>query len=263
MKELHIDEVTNLITQVGLWLLKVQKNHQNTGHWEGAQFKSEADLYASNLYIEGLKKLTPNIPIIDEEQLSSHQLVNLPEYWLVDPIDGTASFCEGFEGYATQLALVRAGKPILGWVFCPSKQILYFAEYGGGAYLNGHQMPKLKKTSSLAITDNTPEPTGLTSQIYKKFSCSNYIESGSIGVKICLVAEGIAQIFVKDIVYKEWDIAPARLILNEVGGVILDFNGLKKTSIDKLIHESGLVVCSAEALASEIITYIGTTSNEY
>ena len=80
----------------------------------------------------------------------------------------------------------------------------------------------------------------------KKITDCKYIESGSIGLKACFVADGTANLFVKDVDYRDWDIMPALLVNSEVGKIVCDFNG-KLIKITKSLKKTkGLIVCEKD-----------------
>ena len=88
-----------------------------------------------------------------------------------------------------------------------------------GAYKNGSRLPNVKSPSTTLI-DNYPEPRGIAAKLFDKMALEQYVESGSLGLKICRIAEGSADIFVKDVLVKDWDLAAPELILHEAGGIL-------------------------------------------
>ena len=76
------------------------------------------------------------------------------------------------------------------------------------------------KSKGITVVDNTNKPHGVSKLLFNQLGAKNYIESGSLGLKCCFVAEGVADVFVKDVAVRDWDIAPAYLILQESGGEI-------------------------------------------
>jgi len=101
----------------------------------GADQKSDqsivtlADVAAEEVVMAGLQKLTPNIPILSEEQVEAGNIPDLTggTYWTIDPLDGTQDFVEGRNGYAVLIGLVHEEKPVLGVIYQPSKSKLYAA----------------------------------------------------------------------------------------------------------------------------------------
>ena len=167
-----------------------------------------------------------DIPIVSEEDVASQSSDRPTEYWLVDPIDGTASFASGYDGFVCQAAWMRDGHPWLASVYVPALDRVYLAERGMGATMNGRPIAvRPVDMRQLTLVDNYPEPRGVAKRLFRDLHFSKYLESGSIGLKICLVADGAADVFVKDVTVKDWDIAAPHLVLQEAGGVLTQFTG--------------------------------------
>ena len=86
---------------------------------DGSQFKSDADKLANKLLTKLLNDFTPKIKVVSEEDDKSHKKIRPKMYWLIDPIDGTRSFVEGFDGFVTQLALYKKWQANVVWHICP------------------------------------------------------------------------------------------------------------------------------------------------
>jgi len=255
-------ELALAMRQVGAMVLKCRQEGNLGGKWEGTQFKANADLIAEECLREKLQHIA-DIPIISEENISSQLVDRPPKYWLIDPIDGTASFAQGFSGFVCQAALIRDGQPWLAAVFAPALERLYLAERGMGATINGQPIGvKLANLQQLSLIDNYPQPKGVAENLFRDLHCSDYIESGSIGLKICLVAEGTADIFVKDVCVRDWDVGAPHLVLQEAGGVLTQFTG-EDFDYQGKYEKCGLVVTSSMALlhkVRETITSYGCDS---
>lgn len=218
-------------------------------------FKTEADIRANDLYFELIRELDPEVSIISEESFAPD--VDRPSrYWLIDPIDGTASWYGGFPGFVTQIAYIDDGVPVFSVVYAPVINKLWVASRRGGAFLNGIRINPIEKCTSLKLIDNYPEPRGVAKLIFNSIEGVEYLECGSIGLKSCLVADGTADLFVKDVVIRDWDIAPAMLILHEVGAIMCDLKGrdiVLEGSFDK---NSGLIVSRDHTVCQKIIDIV-------
>jgi 3'(2'), 5'-bisphosphate nucleotidase len=183
------------------------------------EFKTEADQRAHELICDGLTRLFPGVEIISEES-SVHDSIRPDRYWLIDPIDGTASWYHGFDGFVTQAAYIERGVPLFGIIHAPVMAKTWTAVKSSGAYLNGEPLPVLESSERLIVTDNLPEPHGISRDVMRLLHATGYLESGSLGLKSVLVADGTADLFVKDVCVRDWDIAPAAVILGEVMGAL-------------------------------------------
>ena len=247
-----LDDVQAMLREVGNALIVKRENFLGSGRWEKTQFKSEADLMAEEIISSSLHKITPNMPIMTEEDLGSHKLNRDARYWLVDPLDGTASYCEGFNGFVTQIALMVYNIPVLSAVYAPVSDSMYTAELNSGARLNGEPLKIKSNISEICLIDNYPKPRGIAQLINRSSPDSKYIELGSIGLKICKVADGTANLFVKDVIVRDWDLAPGHLILSEAGGIFRDLNcnGIKYSG--EVEQQNGIIAAASEALVYKV-----------
>ena len=157
-----ITQLANAVYDIGALLLKWRNAEIFEGTWEGSQFKAKVDQMAHLALSERLKEIASDIPIISEEDETSIQENRQDCYWLIDPIDGTASFVGGFSGFVTQVALIKSGYPVMGAICAPVLDLLYLAERGQGATLNGKLLHVSSDREPTILIDNYPEPRGIT-----------------------------------------------------------------------------------------------------
>lgn len=254
--DILIDRVQDILRDVGAELLAMRAQGPVQGTWHATQLKSEADLIAEKLIMGGLRALTPELPVVSEEAPSSHEVDRMSRYWLVDPIDGTASYCGGYVGFVTQIALMEGARPLLGAVYGPALDLMYLAEHGAGATANGRKLAVGWQGGEIVQTDNYPEPRGIAKLLHEKLPCSSYLESGSIGLKICRVAEGQADLFVKDVTVRDWDLAPGHLIIQESGGVLMDLRGRQIDYGGSMEQSGGLIAAASQSLADRVTNFL-------
>ena len=215
-----------IMQEMGNLLLEWRSHGMTHGRWEGSQLKADADQRAHAFLCERLHHFWPGIPVISEEDASAHAIDRPDEYWLIDPIDGTASFCNGFDGFVTQAAFMQRCNPIIAIVYAPALGLTYTASQQGGAQCNHTPISTTSfGTRDPILIDNYPEPRGIARTLHDGIGCGGYIESGSIGLKICRVADGTADLLVKDVTVRDWDLAPADLILARAGGILTTLAG--------------------------------------
>lgn len=248
-----IEKVMSLMRDVGQSLLAWREAGGTEGVWDAEQFHAKADQWAHQRLCAGLVDIQRNIPIVSEEDESSDRGIDSERYWIVDPIDGTASYIGGFGGFVTQAALIENGVPKLAVVFAPACGDLFVAERGHGAFKNGSRLPA-GKTASLTLIDNYSEPRGITSDLYRDFAFSRYVESGSIGLKICRVAEGSADVFFKAVLVRDWDLAAPHLILQESGGYLFAGMG-SEIKYGAPRRHLGLIATREIELAQRIVSW--------
>lgn len=242
-----IESLKNILTQTGQGLLHWRG--QVGGEWHGAQLKTEADREAHQALSGALTRLL-NIPVISEEDAASQAEQRPERYWLIDPIDGTASLAGGFPGFVTQAALMEEGEPVMAVVYAPVLDRLYYAEKGGGSFCNGERIRVSTVKDRLILVDNYPQPKGTAVRVMKALGCTGYLESGSISLKICRVADGSADLFFKDVVVRDWDIGAPLLILQEAGGTITETND-QPYNFDGGMEKSGIIAARTAALCEQ------------
>lgn len=247
-----LTEIGELVRSLGRQLLDWRDGKAIGGHWDGAQLKTEADLMAHAFLHAGLANINSDIPVVSEEDEASKTSERPSRYWLIDPIDGTASFAQGYNGFVTQIALIDAERPVLSAVFAPVFNQLYLAEAGRGATVNGRQLNVSMQPDRRVLIDNYPSPRGIAADIFADLHCTSYFECGSISLKICRVADGSADIFVKDVAVRDWDIAAPALIIAEASGWLSNPDG-KPYAFCGSWEKTGILASSNARLASAVI----------
>jgi 3'(2'), 5'-bisphosphate nucleotidase len=191
-----------------------------------------ADLTAHQIIATHLKQLTPTIPILSEEgdSFSFATRKNWQTFWLIDPLDGTREFINRSEMFTVNIALIHQGKPILGVIYVPLKNTLYYAASRIGAY---------KKVAEEAPTELKNRPWVMGDEIVLVTTRREIltelndflVQYGNVKItyrgsslKFCLLAEGQADIYLRKKTIHEWDTAAGQCILEQAGGSVLDSN---------------------------------------
>ena len=224
--------------------------------------KTEADMQAHDFIFSRLKNLYPGITIISEENFND-KLTRPETYWLVDPIDGTASWYDGFKGYVTQASFIENSKPVFGIIYAPELKKTWTGLKGKGGYLNGKKIHNLSLSKNYTFIDNTKHPHGITKKLMQVMNSDKYFESGSLGLKSALVASGTADIFVKDVVVRDWDLAPAYVILEEVGCCLALTDGKDYVFKGAIEKKDGFIVARNKKLLNMVVKSLNiiNTSN--
>lgn len=215
-----------------------------------------ADLFAQEELHRRLTSNYPGVPIISEED-ESHAEERPSEYWLIDPIDGTASWAGGFPGFVTQAAFIRAGVVKFGVIHAPVLHRTWAATQGVGAFCNGQKLPPRKSVHNpLVVIDNYPRPRGFCLDLVKWLGNAEYQESGSLGLKAALVAIGQADVFVKRVVVRDWDMAPAMAVCAETGAFLTQVDGSAFPLSGSYEKRDGVIVAANEQLARRVADWI-------
>lgn len=191
---------------------------------------TEADLFVSQFLIEKLTALTPNIPVLSEENCETPLEVRSKwaQYWLIDPLDGTQQFINRTGQFSVMIALVEHNQPVLGVICAPILDCTYYAMKGFGAFKQTQQgiIPLTKRKINLSQTVKITLGSEKKISQVRSFLNPNFNYEfqvfGSSGLKGARVAEGIADCYVRLGDTGEWDTAAAQVILHETNGLIFD-----------------------------------------
>ena len=190
---------------------------------------TEADRASEKLVVERLRTHFPAHAIVAEEG-GGHE-VNSEYRWYVDPLDGTTNFAHGYPMFNVTLGLERNGELITGVIFDPIRNEMFFAERGGGAYLN-HRRIHVSKTPSLGASllmtgfASRKRHSNINIHFYYQLSMASHgvRRSGSAALDLAYVACGRLEAF-WEFGLKPWDMAAGILLVNEAGGRCSDMLG--------------------------------------
>jgi 3'(2'), 5'-bisphosphate nucleotidase len=196
---------------------------------------TQADLAAHRIIVSGLQQLTPDIPVLSEESAAIPYDVRRQwqRYWLVDPLDGTREFIKRNGEFTVNIALIEGDKAVIGVVYAPAMGLLYYADEGGAfKQLDGHPAVAIEaralKVGDITIAGSRSHADvrlqRFIEAIEKKLSPVRLIPMGS-SLKICMVAEGAADLYPRLGLTSEWDTAAAQCILERAGGSLQDTEG--------------------------------------
>jgi len=190
---------------------------------------SNGDIEVNKILTNKIKDITPNIPIVSEESADHKMNVNLNNFWLVDPIDGTRDYINNRDEFTLNASLILDKSPAIGIITVPAKKRVFYSYGLSHSYeLIDNQEIKLinKKKSYNTITavsySNELKPEIL--EIHKKYKIDSHQKMKS-SLKFCVIAAGEFDIYVAEPRACEWDIAAGHAILEHAGGKITDFNG--------------------------------------
>jgi 3'(2'), 5'-bisphosphate nucleotidase len=193
---------------------------------------TDADRASHDLLMQFLPGVIPGVPVISEEsETSTHHSSPGPDrFWLVDPLDGTKEFLKGTGEFTVNIALVQKGRPVIGVVHAPVLGLTYFADLDGGAFRqNDNQAPvRLRVQRSiperLRVVASKDHAGPLVQAMLARLPDAELKSMGS-SLKFCLVAEGNADLYLRDVPTMEWDTAAAQCIVEAAGGRICTLDG--------------------------------------
>lgn len=260
INETLINNVIELAVQAGKRIMEVYDTDFNVEQKSDNTPLTAADMAAHNTIVDGLSKLTPEIPILSEESASIPfaERSQWQRYWLVDPLDGTREFVKRNGEFTVNIALIDNHESVLGVIYTPVTGATYYAARGTGAYktiLTGEdskadtvQIHSRTKTPDSTIIAGSRSHRGDSLEAFLQRVGEYEIISMGSSLKSCLVAEGAADIYPRLGPTSEWDTAAAQCVVEEAGGCIIKTNGeaLRYNTKDSLLNPYFLVIGDPE-----------------
>lgn len=231
-----LEEVLHLSRQAGEAIMPIYAKDFAVEYKADESPVTEADIAAHKVIVAGLNKLTPNTPILSEESAhipwKTRQMWD--EYWLVDPIDGTKEFIKKNGEFTVNIALIRAGKPVLGVVHAPALNVSYLAAEAIGAFREcGEARIELKvtqkaNTGRINVVGSRSHPSPDLAAYLEKFDDVEMVPKGS-SLKLCLVAEGSADVYPRLGPTSEWDTGAGHAVAEIAGATVTQVDGSPMT----------------------------------
>ena len=224
-------KISNISVEAGRIILDYYNKNLNITFKADESPLTQADLASNKLITDTIKKITPNIPILSEEEFIEWDVrKEWKKYWLIDPLDGTKEFIKKNGEFTVNIALIENNRPTLGVIYAPVSNELYFAKKNFGSYkiLTSKQLNTLDNAKKISIKINKTNKVKIigsrshSNPILQKWVSKNFndfqiLQKGS-SLKFCLIAEGFADIYPRFGPTSEWDIAAGHIILEEAGG---------------------------------------------
>jgi 3'(2'), 5'-bisphosphate nucleotidase len=192
-----------------------------------------ADKKANNIIEDGLNKLTVNFPILSDEgnDIPYEDRKHWEYFWLIDPLDGTKEFVKKNDEFTVNIALIYKDTPVLGVVYALALDVCYWAKQGEGAFKDGEKLPLKvgKQRKTYKIVASRSHMSDETQAFIDTIDTSKKKELISIGssLKICLVAEGEADIYPRLAPTMEWNTGAAHAIEIESGFDLTNFDNFQ------------------------------------
>jgi len=189
---------------------------------------SNGDIEVNKILTNKIQEITPNIPIVSEESTNHKGDVNLRNFWLIDPIDGTKDYINNRDEFTLNAALILDKKPAIGIITAPAKERIFYSYGMSNSYelIDGHEISlidKKKDYEELTAVSYSNELKPEIIEIHKKYKISSHQKMKS-SLKFCVIAAGEFDMYVAEPRACEWDIAAGHAILEHAGGKITDFN---------------------------------------
>ncbi|KRB83406.1 3'(2'),5'-bisphosphate nucleotidase CysQ [Duganella sp. Root198D2] len=191
----------------------------------------QADLQAHAILVAGLAELAPGILIVSEEDGDAAPARPIGgQFWLIDPLDGTKEFISRNDEFTINVALVEDGRPVLGVVLAPALNLAYWGAGGIGAFradatgTSTIHVAQGLRAGPLRVVASKSHLNEETQEFITGLGPCELVQAGS-SLKICRIAEGVADIYPRLGPTCEWDTAAAQAVLEAAGGTVLSVSG--------------------------------------
>ena len=237
VEKIDIQDINKIAKEAGRAILEVYKKDFDVNYKQDNSPLTEADLKANEIICTNLKKLYPDIPIISEENknIPYEERKGWRYFWLIDPLDGTKEFVRKNGEFTVNIALIEKDTPVLGVVYAPVLDTIYYAKKAKGAYKNDQKLPLLQEHKTYKIVMSKSHLNEETKEFVDSLKTDKPKEAVSIGssLKLCLIAEGSADIYPRLGKTMEWDTAAAHAIILQSGKKVVRFDDKKPLVYNK------------------------------
>ena len=217
---------------------------------------TNGDLEVNRIITNKIKVITPEIPIVSEEDSDNKKINNLSTFWLIDPIDGTYDYMNNKEEFTLNAGLIINKKPEAAIINAPAKKRLFYTFGVNNSFelkdkkeirLDSGLNSKENKLSALVYSDNIKDEIKKVHEMYEIKKITKMKSS----YKFCVIASGEFDLYVADPRASEWDIAAGDAILRNAGGSVKDMEGNEILYGKKDFKNPSLVIKSKRLLLNE------------
>ena len=227
-----LSQVRAAVAEAGSAILEIYSDPDrfDTEHKADDSPLTAADVAANKILMARLQELTPDIPILSEEskQAPWYDRKHWQRCWVVDPLDGTKEFLKRNDEFTVNVALVREHQPILGVVYAPALQTWYFAARHEGAWrqqgkgvMDRIEVAEKPQGRPWKVVGSRSHSTPEVDAFVARLGDAELVSMGS-SLKLCLVADGSADVYPRLGPTSEWDTCAAQAVVEQAGGQVLD-----------------------------------------
>jgi 3'(2'), 5'-bisphosphate nucleotidase len=241
LDQINLKDIVNIAKEAGDAIMEIYERDFTIEYKDDKSPLTEADLKSNEIICNALATLYPNIPILSEENRGVSYVDRMvwDYFWLIDPIDGTKEFIKKTGEFTVNIALIYKDKPVLGVVYAPVLEDMYFSKKDMGAYKNDVRLP-IKKNAEpdkelnvvASISHLSEETQTFIDELAVDTEKLNLVSKGS-SLKLCMVAEGTADIYPRLAPTMEWDTGAAHAIVLESGKQVVQYKNDKPLVYNK------------------------------
>lgn len=249
-KDINIEDIKNIALKAGDAIMQIYNKDFKVDFKDDKSPLTEADLKSNEIICNELQKLYPSIPLMSEENKQTDYSIrkDWEYYFCIDPIDGTKEFIKKNGEFTVNIALIYKNTPVLGVVYAPALSDMYYAKQDEGAFIEKISNSKTVEGSKKKlpyITNSDDKFTVVASKSHLSEETQKFIDDLTItyplltssskgsSLKLCMVAEGIADIYPRLAPTMEWDTAAADAIVRCAGKMTYQFDSKEAVIYNK------------------------------
>ena len=227
LDKIELSEIEKIALDAGNTIMEIYKRDFSIEYKDDKSPLTEADLASNEVIMQGLEKY--GIPVLSEEgkSIAYDERKAWEYYWCIDPIDGTKEFIKKNGEFTVNIALIHHDTPILGVVYAPALNDMYAAKKGQGAFKNGEKLPLRTNpdlSEKMSVVASKSHLSEETQAFIDALDAKEIVQvSKGSSLKLCMVAEGEADIYPRLAPTMEWDTAAADAVVREAGKMTYQF----------------------------------------
>ena len=238
-KDINIEDIKQIALKAGIAIMEIYNKDFKIDYKDDKSPLTEADTKSNEIICEALNDLYPDIPLMSEENKQTDYGIrkDWEYYFCIDPIDGTKEFIKKNGEFTVNIALIYKNTPVLGVVYAPVLNDMYWAKKDAGAFKNNEKLPlqiNINPKEKLSVVASKSHLSKETQEFIDSLDTKEITQvSKGSSLKLCMVAEGVADIYPRLAPTMEWDTAAADAIVRESNKMTYQFdkNGSDKPMI--------------------------------
>ena len=237
LDKIELSKIVAIAKEAGDVIMEIYNQDFEVEYKEDNSPLTKADLASNEVIIKALKEF--NIPIMSEEgkEIPYEDRKDWEYYWCIDPIDGTKEFIKKNGEFTVNIALIHKNTPVLGVVYAPVLNEMYRAKKGEGAFKNNQKLPLQVNNNPKQLLKVVASKSHLSKETQEFIDNleTQKVEQVSKGssLKLCMVAQGEADIYPRLAPTMEWDTAAANAIVIESGKKVYNYHNNEMIQYNK------------------------------
>lgn len=242
----------------------IEVEHKGKGvAGEAGEPVTQADRTVNELIVNGLHRAFPEDGILAEESIDTDRRLGRDRVWMVDPLDGTKGFIEGSGDFAVQIGLAVNGESVLGVLYAPATDVLYWAARGHGAWIErpistagesstGPERLRVsdeRELSRMRLAESRSHRSPRMDTVVRVLGVVEEVRRHSVGIKVGLIVERQCDLYIHlSPKTKQWDTCAPEAVLREAGGMMTDLWGepLRYNTPD-VLNRNGILAANGVA----------------